>query len=210
MTRRAKPHPVGKYTGALASPLAPKPMPGRGIGCITLDPERQKEIDRERNAEWLRRFELLFEWHKVEFGDWPGLAAALAITHVPGFQIGAPRRGRGRPTRLQQLAGTSLPLYVERLSRLADAMRDAPRRKPGRPRKFSPESDAQFVKLADAWRAKQVAAGVKRVSDAAFVRYLCKQHAESNGLSLRSVSRDHFNAFTNQLSRARKSLSKSR
>ncbi|PZP95534.1 MAG: hypothetical protein DI587_22285 [Variovorax paradoxus] len=78
-----------KYTGQLADPIE-----GRRSGLF--DTEEQMQADAHRlAAEKISKLPALFLAHGVELGDWPALALALAVAHVPGFKIKAPA---GRPT----------------------------------------------------------------------------------------------------------------
>ena len=73
---RRRPRDPSRYTGDLAKLLPRNRLPG----------------------EIVHRFDLLFEWHKVEKGNFERLAWALALTHVPGLSM----RKKGSPSKLMR------------------------------------------------------------------------------------------------------------
>ena len=189
-----------RYTGDLTKPIV-RPAPllaGKGLGrAFWLSPEEvqreNKKREAEINAERVRRLELLFDYFDLQHGDYTGLALALALGHVPGLQVQLERK-RGRPPDIKKL--------------WESVTRQRQRGKPGRPRNFTPEVQRMLVASADQWKAKQRATGIKRPSDASYVLHLCDAEAETQNRPKREVRGKYFRSLVNDLSRARKVVSK--
>jgi hypothetical protein len=162
----------------------------------------------------------------VKYGEWHGLAMALAVAHVPGFQHS--RRGRKPSQKLaakrfrqwwdaqpnKSLALNSMP---SQLAAQALSLRTKPR--VGRPKKHSLAKDRSLVKEADKWLQEQSKAGGRRISDRAFVANrlggIFSEHPDWLSESARDHRTTKAGAFKRQVSywtvrlaRARKAVSK--
>src|SRR5262245_9787359 len=78
-----------KYTGTLAEPIYEPIKPK--IGMLSDQFGRGKDPAQEAKKRAVRRqcekFAELFKHYKLRPGDWATLACALAIEHVPGFEV---------------------------------------------------------------------------------------------------------------------------
>lgn len=175
-----------------------------------------------------RRMRLLFEHHHVTFGDYHGLAMALAVTHVPAFRYS--RRGR-KPS--SKLTAKRFKHWLDAQPNALLALHSVPgspfekayslarqSRRSGRPRIHTDRKDRQLLAEADGWIEKQRMAGRKRLSVRAFVQDQIDEIFSQNPEWLRECARQYgtttveakkrlVNYWTVRVSRARKSVSKS-
>lgn len=174
------PKDAAKYSGDLGRPLRKDQVPG----------------------ELATRWEALYEWHGVAPGDRDSLLLKLVETHVPGFRMS--RVGRPATRERSRALATALERVVER-----DTGEQWEKRSAGRPRALTPERARKLIDLADAWKAQQARAGVKRASDRGFVLYLCREHAVRNNLRPAAVAKEHAGKTLKQLYAARRRFPKS-
>lgn len=88
-----------KYTGKLAKKII------FSQGTLLTSP-------RPPMAELIEKLPNLFDFHHVERGDWAGLALALAMAHVPGFQF---QKRAGAPKKLSALDKSDLRRDTDQL-----------------------------------------------------------------------------------------------
>ncbi len=101
--RRSKTKPSKKFTGALAHPIKIKTYRSTLVG-LSEEEACQKNAEAVSDAlnQLGNKFDLLFQHFKItrsgnDAEDYKSLAWALAQAFVPGFQLVADSRSRGRP-----------------------------------------------------------------------------------------------------------------
>ena len=153
-----------------------------------------------------RRLGVLFDTFDIPRGDYMQLAVALASRHIIGFR---PVRRRVRSGTRKRTIGVATGRLRRTAVEWAAEIGVPAAKRPGRPRVNDAEAiDKALVREADEWHQQQRAKGVRKPSDAAYLRELCARAAKRAGSSTHRFTRKLHGGLSSRLSRARRRLSK--